>query len=235
VNLVNRELKFFFTSPLFIGLELAPAALIGVIILSPAIYNFSNLLSVAWIIIVLYSTYFELETWRREFLNKGVKLRLYVNKSEYTPFLAHSLVSLILLELKTLIVLTSIVLMSPIREPVNFNDMAFFLLITHGNWLFSLSVGHIFSKEVFKGLAASTAVFLSMLIFNAVTILVVYQTFISQSSVSYWPAASLDLSKGTGFSTSPYVLIALFLSLLLYVSALYAGSLAAKNIRIDDI
>ncbi|MEM3523602.1 MAG: hypothetical protein QXU11_05510 [Thermoproteota archaeon] len=227
-NLIDRELKLFFTSPLFMALEIAPSLLITVLI-----YNrlYTNLLPVIWMIIVLYSTFFELELWRSEFLNRGVKLKLYVNTSEYMPFLAHSISSLILLEFKTLIVLMSSTIVATIVASGQFfENLVFFLLATHGNWLFSLSVGYILSKDVFRGLKSSTALFICVLLFSMIAILM-----LSQAS-TYWPSASPDLREGAGFSNfNSYVLIFLFIFLLLYVSALFACSAAARNIRIDDI
>lgn len=225
VNLIDRELKFFFTSPLFMGLELASAALVAYIMYySTVLSGFVNvnLLPVAWVIIVLYSTYFELEIWRRGFLNNGVKLKIYASKSEYTPFLAHSLVSLILLELKTLIVLISLQTLSL--------DLMHFLLATHGYWLFSLSVGYVLSKEVLRRLASSTAIFLCVLI-PSVTALLSTLPGIFQSQNQSPSTNFLDAFKGL----SLIIIIIFLVSLLLYVLALYACSRAVRNIRIDDI
>ncbi|MBO3754054.1 MAG: hypothetical protein FGF53_04155 [Candidatus Brockarchaeota archaeon] len=232
-NLVDRELKFFFTSPLLIVLELAPAALLAYIIVYSNLDIFKPivpLLPAAWVIIVLFSTFFELEIWRKEFLNRGVKLGLYVNTSEYMPLLIHSLVSLILLELKTLIVLTpSIKFLG--GEVIS--SLMYFLLITHGNWLFSLSFGYVFSEEVFRKLASSKAVFLCVIVFSLTTIVfgatVLRNHQSSQSSTSHF----LDMFK----SDVLFILIVaiLILSVALFFSALFVCSLVVRNIRIDDI
>jgi len=226
VNIVDRELKFFFTSPLLIVLELASAVFLSVLINNSVI----DLIVVlpAWVIIVLLSTFFELEIWRRGFLNKGVKLKLYVNASEYTPFLAHSLASLLLLELKTLIV----ILIPSIQVRLNLNDVGFFVLATHAFWLFALSVGYVISKDVLRKLSSSTAVFLCMLIFNTVAFSVVARAleYIQQSGQASWHAFFNVFSR-----LDTFALIVLLASSLLYVLALYACSLAVKNIRIDDI
>ena len=222
VNIVDRELKFFFTSPLLIVLELAPAAFLSVLIYNKVIDTIIAL--PAWVIMVLLSTFFELEIWRRGFLNKGVKLKLYVNASEYTPFLAHSLASLLLLELKTLIV----ILIPSIQVQPSLNDVGFFVLATHAFWLFALSVGYVISKDVLRKLSSSTAVFLCMLIFNTVAF-----------SVMEYIQPSDQASQHDFFNVfsrlDTFALIVLLASSLLYVLALYACSLAVKNIRIDDI
>ena len=222
VNIVDRELKLLFTSPLLIVLELASAVFLSVLINNKVIDLIIAL--PAWVIIVLFSTFFELEIWRRGFLNKGVKLKLYVNASEYIPFLAHSLASLLLLELKTLIV----ILMPSIQVQPNLNDVGFFVLATHAFWLFALSVGYVISKDVLRKLSSSTAVFLCMLIFNTVAFSVV--EYIQPSGQASWHAFFSVFSR-----LDTFALIVLLASSLLYVLALYACSLAVKNIRIDDI
>jgi len=230
VNLVDRELKFFFTSPLFISLDLAPAALVAYML-----YHFQffasllsvSLLSVIWVIIVLYSTFFELEIWRREFLNKGIKLKIYINTSEYTPFIVHSLISLILLELKALIVL--IALTSSITDP---ELLIHFLIATHGCWLFSLAIGYILSEEVLRKLAGSTAIFLRVLILGVMTFMFRPQsTGGSENQLS----SKIFLDAFKEQNRSLLILVVLLISLLLYVLALYACSVAVRNTRIDDI
>jgi hypothetical protein len=230
VNLVDRELKFFFTSPLFISLELAPAALVAYML-----YHFKffasllpvSLLSVMWVIIVLYSTFFELEIWRRDFLNKGIRLKIYTNTSEYTPFLVHSLISLILLELKTLIILTA--LRPSISDP---QPLIHFLIATHGCWLFSLAIGYILSKEVLRKLAGSTAIFLCVLILGVMTFMFKPSTIQSENQFS--SSIFLDAFYKEQ-NRSLLILVVLLISLLLYILALYACSVALRNTRIDDI
>lgn len=214
-------------------LEIAPAALLAYII----VYSNSDpfkplvpLLPVAWLTIVFFTTFFELEIWRRQFLNRGVKLGLYVNMSEYTPLLLHFLASLILLELKMLIVLTPLIPF--LREA--FSSLMYFLLITHGSWLFSLSFGYVFSEEVFRKLASSKAVFLCVIVFSFMTLVFNGTVMLSnqksgQSSQSFF----LDMFK----SNVSFILIVviLILSLVLFFSALFACSLLVRNIRIDDI
>lgn len=231
-NLIDRELKFFFTSPLLIVLELAPAALVAYVILYSGFFQtIIHLLPTTWVMIVLFSTFFELEIWRREFLNRGFKLELYVNTSEYKPLLAHSLVSLILLELKTLIVLIPSIRFSG-GEVVS--SLMYFLLVTHGNWLFSLSLGSVFSEEVFRKLASSKAVFLCMIGFSLMTL--VFSATVTpntQQPGELSPSFFIDMFK----SRSSFMLIVgvLIVSVALYFLALYACSLVVKNIRIDDI
>lgn len=230
VNLVDRELKFFFTSPLFMFLELAPVALVAYIMLYSNsglefLQPLVTLLPAAWVTIVLYSAFFELEVWCRDFLNRGVKLKLYVNKSEYTPFLAHSLVSLVLLELKTLIVLTSL-----LAGVSSFNDLTHFLLATHGYWLFSLSFGYVFSKDVLRKIAGCTAVFLCVFILSAMISL-----FLIIQGQGQTQGQSSFLAEFYVGQRSLLILVVLLVSLLLYISALFACSAAARNVRIDDI
>ncbi len=230
--MIDRELKFFFTSPLLIVLELAPAALVAYVILHSGSFKpIIHLLPATWIVIVLFSTFFELEIWRREFLNRGFKLGLYINTSEYKPLLAHSLVSLILLELKTLIVLTPSI---RVLDSETVASLMYFLLATHGNWLFSLSFGSVFSEEVFRKLASSKAVFLCMIVFSLTTL--VFSATVapdtqqqSQSSPSFF----LDMFK-SGYSFILIVAV-LIVSVALYFSALFACSRVVRNIRIDDI
>lgn len=189
-----------------------------------------RLMALVWMIIVLYSTFFELEVWRGNFLNKGVKLKLYVNTSEYAPFLAHSLASLVLLELKTLI--TLLVILTPsIQVLPSPYEMGFFALATHAFWLFALSVGYIVSREVLRKPSRSTAIFLCMLIFTTVafSVMVMLQYIRSSDQVPSHAFFGLFSRLDT------FILIVLLVSLLLYVLALYACSLEAKNIRIDDI
>lgn|GEM_PF-1646952 len=238
-SLAGRELKFFFTSPLFISLELVPVMLIT--ILDIAGPNFQGplrevipigLLPIVWLMIVFYSTYFELELWRKGFLNKGVKLKVYTSGSPYTLFLGHSAVSLVLLELKTLIFLLSF-LSSP-----DFGQIIMFLIATHVNWLFSISIGSIFSKEVFPKLADSTAVFLCILIFNAVTVLIVNSQVSSQippvfSLAQYWPTPSLEDNKEIGSLLDPPFLAVSFFVLMLFTIAVYLNSMVVKGLRMD--
>ncbi|MEM2051158.1 MAG: hypothetical protein QW506_03515 [Thermoproteota archaeon] len=225
-NLFDRELKLLFTSPLFIVLEFAPALFVAYVILySSSFVSVIPLLPAVWLVIVFYSAFFELEIWRREFLNKGVKLKIFTNTSEYTPFLVHSFVSLILLELKTLIVL-----MSLIGGHLYFDYLLHFLLATHGYWLFSLSIGYILSKEISRKLVSSAAIFLCVLISCAVIFpfLITQGTGQSQGQSSFLNAFYVE-------QRSLLILVVLLLSLLLYVLALFACSVAARNIRIDDI
>jgi hypothetical protein len=236
VNLIDRELKFFFTSPILIVLELAPAALVtyitlysGAVFLKPLV----PLLPVAWVIIVLYSTFFELEVWRREFLNRGVKLKIYTNTSEYTPFLAHSLVSLILLELKTLIVLIPSVRL--LTSPEVFASLTHFLLVTHGNWLFSLSFGCIFSGEIFRKPAVSIPVFLCVLVFSLTTFVFSAVTIPAINQPPDQSPPSYFLNAFRTEQSFTLIVAVLILSVILYFSALYASSLMVRNIRIDDI
>ncbi len=230
-NLLDRELKFFFTSPLLIVLELAPAALLAYIIVYSA--NFEHLvplLPVAWVMIVLFSTFFELEIWRKEFLNRGVKLGLYVNTSEYMPLLVHSLVSLILLELKTLIVLTPSI--NFLRGEV-ISSLMYFLLITHGNWLLSLSFGYVFSEEVFRKLASSKAVFLCLIVFSLMTLVFSAAVKLNQqSSQSSTPPFLKMFESDVLFKL---IIAILILSVVLFFSALFVCSIVARNVRIDDI
>lgn len=204
-------------------LELAPAASVAYVILYSDFFKsvipFITIIWIIWIMIVLFSTFFELEVWRGNFLNRGVKLKLYVNTSEYKPFLAHSLASLILLELKTLLVI-----LVSLQAPPSPNEIGFFVLATHAFWLFALSVGYVVSKEVLRRSSSSTAFFLYVLIFSAVTF-----------SVMHIQQSDQTLSRFGLFSRlDTFTLIVLFVSLLLYVLALYACSVEARNIRIDD-
>lgn len=215
MNLIDRELKLFFTSPLLLSLEFIPSALIALLVY----YKwFESIVAIAWVVIVTYSTFFELEVWRKTFLNKGFKLKLYVNSSQYKPFLAHTLVSLILLEPKTLIVLMPLIIK---HESLNF----WFLLGTHGYWLFSLSASHILSKEVFRSLNDSIVVFL----FSMTTIIAMIST---SSQFPYWPIVSPIQGRS---EPMPGDLFLPFLSIPLYIFSLYACLLVARNIRIDDI
>jgi hypothetical protein len=231
-NLVDRELKLFFTSPLFMTLEFAPVALAAYTLLCPGsfepIVSVRALLPAVWLVIILCSTLSELEIWRMEFLNKGFKLKIYTAMSEYIPFLAHSLVSLILLELKTLIVLIPV-----LRSPLIFNDfngLIHFLLATHGYWLFSLSVGYGLSKEVLRKLANTTAIFLCVIIFS-----VTISPFLITQEASQPQGQQLFLKEFTVGFRSILILVVLLVSLPLYVLALYACSVETRNIRIDGI
>ncbi|MEM3958240.1 MAG: hypothetical protein QXO47_08570 [Thermoproteota archaeon] len=227
-NLFDRELKLLFTSPLLIAMEIASTLFLSVVIYNYKTDSFIMQLMVpVWMIIVFYSTFFELEVWRRNFLNKGVKLKLYVNTSEYTPFLMHSFASLVLLELKTLIV----ILVPSIQAPPFPNEIGFFILAAHAFWLFALSVGYIVSKEVLRKPSNSTAIFLCMLIFSAVAFSV---TMMSQSKQPSGQASSHPFFS-VFCRLDTFTLIVLFVSLLLYVLALFACSLLVRNIRIDDI
>lgn len=200
-------------------LELVPAASVAYVILYSGFFkSVIPFITIIWIMIVLFSTFFELEVWRGNFLNRGFKLKLYVNTSEYKPFLAHSLASLILLELKTLIAL--LVILVPLQAPPSI-EIGFFVLATHAFWLFALSVGYVVSKEVLRRSSSLTAFFIYMLIFSAVT----FSMPIQQSD------QTLSLF---GLRLDTFTLIFLFVSLLLYVLALYACSVEARNIRIDD-
>ncbi|MCX8183541.1 MAG: hypothetical protein N3F08_03900 [Crenarchaeota archaeon] len=228
-NLIDRELKLFFTSPLFMILEFAPAALVAYIIVNSNWEFFKPiipLLPVTWMMIVLFSTFFELEIWRKEFLNRGVKLGLYVNMSEYTPLLIHCLVSLILLELKTVVVLIPSI--HSLSDEV-ISSLMYFLLITHGNWLFSLSFGSVFSEEVFRKLASSKAAFLCVIVFSLMTL--VFSATVTPNQQS--PSSFLDIFKS---DVSFRLIVAiLILSVVLFFSTLFACSRVVMNIRIDDI
>jgi hypothetical protein len=233
-SLAGRELKFFFTSPLFISLELVPVMLIAILNFAGALNDVvpDNLLPIVWLMIVFYSTYFELELWRKGFLNKGVKLKVYTSGSSYAPFLGHFAASLILLELKTVIFILSYLMSLQIW------NLVMFLVVTHVNWLFSLSIGSIFSKEVFPKLADSTAVFLCILIFNAVTVLIVNLQVSSQvppvfSLAQYWPTPSLEENKEIGSLLNPSFLAVSFFVLMLFIITVYLNSMVVKGLRMD--
>ncbi|MEM4168990.1 MAG: hypothetical protein QXZ66_09210 [Thermoproteota archaeon] len=233
-NLFDRELKLFFTSPLVMILEIAPAALLAYIIAYSTSVLFKPLvpmLPVAWVMIVFFTTFFELEIWRRQFLNRGIKLGLYVNMSEYTPLLLHSLASLILLELKTLIVLTPSI--HSLSGEV-FSSLMYFLLITHGNWLFSLSFGYFFSEDVFRKLASSKALFLCVIVLSLMT-LVFNATVMPNNQQSGQLSQSFFLDMFKSDVLFILIVVTLILSLVLFFSALFACSLVVRNIRIDDI
>ncbi|MCS7138785.1 MAG: hypothetical protein NZ873_01855 [Crenarchaeota archaeon] len=218
VTLFDRELKFVFTSPLFISLELVPA------ILSIAVQNIipSKLLPIVWLMIIFYSTYFELELWRKSFLKKNIKLMVYTSSSPYTPFLIHCIVSLLLLELKTLIF---------ILPYLNLQNLSIFLTATHVNWLFSLSLGTILSRDVFNDMADSTANFLCILVFSTIALLIINSTTadsqVSFSLKSYWPIPSVNSADINIINN----IIAVFLiSTILFAIAIYANSMVTKRL-----
>ncbi|MBO3840708.1 MAG: hypothetical protein JTT17_07850 [Candidatus Brockarchaeota archaeon] len=234
VSLLDRELKFLFTSPLFIGLELIPVMLIT--ILDVAGQDFkgplleiipSNLLPIVWLMIIFYSTYFELELWRKTFLNKNAKLRVYASSSPYTPFLMHCIASLVLLELKTLVFILPYLL----RQQLS--NLPLFLAATHVNWFFSISVGTILSKDVFNKMADSAANFLCILIFSVIALLII-NAKIDSKSVSlaqYWPA----LVPSSNEVPPELITAVIFLiSLVLFAIAVYANSSIAKRLLLGD-
>lgn len=243
-SLAGRELKFFFTSPLFISLELAPIMLITILDIAGPGFNGplpdvipNSLLPIVWLMIVFYSTYFELELWRKGFLSKGVKLKVYASGSAYTPFLGHSAVSLVLLELKTLIFLPSFLIGPNSINLSDFGQIVVFFVATHINWLFSLSIGGIFSKEVFHKLADSTAVFLCILVFNVIAVLIVNSYIFSSKSPSltlaqYWPTPSLENNGIESLLELPFLFFSL-LSLILFIVAVYVNSMIFRSLRMD--
>jgi hypothetical protein len=241
VGLVDRELKFFLTSPVLVSLELFPVLSLGIlkiiekhlevikIVIIP-----DNLLAVVWLMLIFYSTYFELEVWRKSFLNRGTMLKVYTISSPYAPFLKHSVVSLVLLEFKTLVFLLSMLLPSLIisQKGLDFLQMAAFLVATHVNWLFSLSLGNILSREVFNNLPDSAAMFLCILIFNTITVLMISQNFsqgVSLSLTQFWLMPSLE--KGLGDITT--YLPAILFSIVLYIVATLLNNRISRSIRID--
>jgi len=233
VSLLDRELKFLFTSPLFIGLELIPVILIT--ILDVAGQDFkgplleiipSNLLPIVWLMIIFYSTYFELELWRKTFLNKNVKLRVYASSSPYTPFIMHCIASLVLLELKTLVFILPYLL----RQQLS--NLPLFLVATHVNWLFSLSIGTILSQDVFNKMADPAANFLCILIFSVIALLIINAKIDSKSIslAQYWPALIPFSSEVPPESTTIIFLI----SLVLFAIAVYANSSIAKHLLLGS-
>ncbi|MEM3712384.1 MAG: hypothetical protein QXR97_02455 [Thermoproteota archaeon] len=233
VSLLDRELKFLFTSPLFIGLELAPVMLIT--ILDVAGQDFkgplleiipSNLLPIVWLMIIFYLTYFELELWRKTFLNKNVKLRVYASSSPYIPFIMHCIASLVLLELKTLVFILPYLL----RQQLS--NLPLFLAATHVNWLFSLSIGTILSQDVFNKMADPAANFLCILIFSVIALMII-NSKIDSASVSlekHWPALIPSSSEVPPESTTIIFLI----SLVLFAIAVYANSSIAKHLLLGS-
>lgn len=237
-SLTSQELKFFFTSPLFMSLELAPVILITILGIAGPDFKGPlqdiippGLLPIVWLMMVFYSTYFELELWRKGFLSKSVKLKFYTTGSPYAPFLEHSVVSIVLLELKTLIfVLPYFLLKNP-------GQILVFFFATHVNWLFSLSIGSIFSKEVFNKMKDSTETFLCILIFNAIIVLIVNSQVSSQghsvlSLAPYWPTPSLE-NEGIGSLPMLPSLAVLFTVLMLFIVAVYVNSTVVKGLRMD--
>lgn len=179
--------------------------------------------------IVFYSTYFELELWRKGFLSKGVKLKVYTTSSPHAPFLKHFVVSLVLLELKTLIFIPPFLL-----NKLDFGGITVFLVATHVNWLFSLSIGSIFSKEVFNRMKDSVEVFLCILIFNAILVLIVNSQNQSPYSLNVlWPMPSLE-DKGTAsLLEMPFMAVSFFI-LILFIVAVYVNSMVVKGLRMDS-
>ncbi len=235
VSLLSQELKLFFTSPLFISLELAPVVVTTVLKIVGGISSDlvvpDKLLAIIWLMLVLYSTYFELEMWRKWFLNKGIKIKIYASGSPQTPFLMHSVASLVLLELKTLVFVLPYLLLSSIEIP----SLPFFITATHVNWLLSLSIGNVFSKEVFNKLSDSTASFLCVSIFNTI-VLLAFSQCLPQSfplfSMVTWPFPSLE-NAGVNNLTEPVFLVFSIVSIVFYTIAVYVNSNAAKSIRMD--
>lgn len=235
VSLLSQELKLFFTSPLFISLELVPVVvttalkIVGGISSDLAVPD--KLLAIIWLMLILYSTYFELEMWRKWFLNKGIKIKIYTSGSPQTPFLIHSVASLVLLEFKTLVFVSPYLLSSSIQV----TPLLFFIITTHVNWLLSLSLGNVFSKEVFNKLSDSTASFLCMSIFNTIVFLAFNQC-LPQSfplfSIVPWPAPSLE-NVGLSNLAHPVLLVSSIISIVFYAIAVYVNSNAAKSIRMD--
>ncbi|MEM2087694.1 MAG: hypothetical protein QXF52_03355 [Thermoproteota archaeon] len=235
-SLAGRELKFFFTSPLFIILELAPVILITILNFAGSLKDVipNSLLPIVWLLIVFYSTYFELELWRKGFLSKGVRLKVYTIGSPYAPFLGHSIVSLVLLELKTLIFIPPFLL-----NGLDFWKITVFLVATHVNWLFSLSIGSIFSKDVFNKMKDSIEVFLCLVIFNAIVVLIVNSQIVnSQNQSPYslnglWPMPSLENGGTTSLSELPFMTVSFFI-LILFIVAVYVNSMVVKGLRMDS-
>ncbi|MEM2941040.1 MAG: hypothetical protein QW304_05770 [Thermoproteota archaeon] len=230
-SLAGRELKFLFTSPIFISLELVPVVLITIMGLTGNLTLIipNDLLPIVWMMIVFYSTYFELELWRKGFLNKGVKLKAYASGSPYALFLEHSAVSLVLLELKTLIIIPSFLS----STDIGFLEIIVFLIATHINWLFSISVGSIFSKEVFNNMKDSVDVFLCILIFNAIVVLIANSKYQSSYSLNgLWPTPSLENGGAESFLRLPFLTVSLII-LMLFIVAVYVNSMVVKGLRMD--
>ncbi|MBO3799485.1 MAG: hypothetical protein FGF52_00255 [Candidatus Brockarchaeota archaeon] len=234
-SLFSQELKLFFTSPLFISLELVSVVVIAVLKIVGSIFSdlavLDKLLPVIWLMLILYSTYFELEIWREWFLNKGIKIKIYTSYSSQTPFLVHSVASLVLLEFKTLVFILPYLSLQYVQMP----SLLFFMIATHVNWLLSLSIGSIFSKEAFSKLADSTASFLCVSIFNTI-IFFVFNKHLSSPipllPLVPWPTPSLE-NGGVNNLTEPVFLVASVLSIVFYAIAVYVNSNAAKSIRVD--
>lgn len=229
ISLFSRELKFFFISPLFISLEFIPLMIMDIIIYtSPPQDQIYGLIPIIWLMVIFFYTYLELEMWRKGFLNKGVKLKVYVSTSPIFPLLVHSLVSLILLELKTLVVLTPLAFQI---FSLQSEELVFFIMTTHAYWLFSISIGSIFSKDVFDELADPTAMLLCIATFGIIGSLVVYQFMVqSAGALKIIPIPSLKATIDLLSSS-----LVLFISIMLYGVALYANSKSIKNIRIDRL
>ncbi|MGQ9596956.1 MAG: hypothetical protein ACUVQY_05670 [Thermoproteota archaeon] len=231
VSLFSRELKFFFTSPLFISLEFIPLMIMDIIIYTSLPQDqIYSLIPIIWLMVVFFYTYLELEMWRKGFLNKGVKLKVYVSTSPIFPLLAHSLVSLILLELKTLVVWAPLAFEFQLfsSQPGELLKIVLFIMTTHAYWLFSISIGSIFSKDVFDELADPTAMLLCIATFGIIGSLVIYP-FMGQSG-KIIPIPSLNATIDPLSSS-----LVLFISIMLYGVALYANSKSIKNIRIDGL
>ncbi|MEM1554878.1 MAG: hypothetical protein QXJ72_08360 [Thermoproteota archaeon] len=228
VSLLHRELKFFFTSPLLISLELAPVILIMILNITKSLQDIipKELLPVVWLAIIFYSTYFELELWRKTFLSKGFKLRVYSSSSPYVPFLMHCIVSLVLLELKTLVFILPYLLGNGLQNPL------MFIIATHVNWLFFLSIGTILSQDVFNKMADPVANFLCILIFSVIALLII-NSKTGSASVSlekHWPAFIPSSSEVPPESTTIIFLI----SLVLFAIAVYANSSIAKHLLLGS-
>lgn len=230
VSFFSQELKLFFTSPLFISLELVPVVVTAVLKIVGSDLVPDKLLAIIWLMLVLYSTYFELEMWRKWFLNKGIKIKIYTSGYSQVPFLMHSFASLVLLELK------SLVFILPYLPSVQISSLLFFMIATHVNWLLSLSIGNIFSKEAFSKLADSTASFLCVSIFNTIIFLSFNQCFSSPASLFSmvpWPVPSLENDRVNNLN-EPVFLVVSILSIVFYAIAVYVNYNAAKSIRMDD-
>lgn len=235
VSFFSQELKLFFTSPLFISLELVPVVVTTVLKIVGSISSNlvvpDKLLAIIWLMLVLYSTYFELEMWRKWFLNKGIKIKIYTSSYSQVPFMMHSFASLVLLELKTLVFILPYLLLSPVQ----ISSLLFFMIATHVNWLLSLSIGNIFSKEAFSKLADSTASFLCVSIFNTIIFLSFNQCLSLPASIFStvpWPMPSLE-DGGVNNLTEPVFLVVSILSIVFYAIAVYVNSNTAKSIRMD--
>ncbi|MGQ9478623.1 MAG: hypothetical protein ACUVQ0_01195 [Thermoproteota archaeon] len=178
----------------------------------------------AQLTIVFYTTYFELDMWRRGFLKNGARLKIYSDASPYTPFTSHSIVSLMLLELKTVIFLIPCVY----SHTSGISYLIMLLAAIHVNWLFSISLGGLLSKDVFKDMAESTATFLCISILSSIGILILTNT---ENLALYWPIP--NPSDASLLSSLHALLILIFI--IIYVVAVYTNSVVARrNLRIES-